>query len=449
MGGIPRIRFHARPVGGAAALIALGIAIAGTVALAEPPRSAPAQRPATADGLSLVAVTTSAAQPQSRSFLQALRSHPWFVANSRRVRLLEVPSDGQAARLGLNICPAITAYGQGAQGLEILGGRSGFAGADEAVEWLRTLDRKGGEARPAPVDLDVTLTDLERCPPLPSQQAYAPPAPIPAAAPPPVPASVPQPMMVPQSTPMMYTPVSTTTTASLIPAQNQSLMVQPAQMVMVPQVATTAMTAMTGTANLFMPSGLAPASVPMAMAPASVPMAMAPASVPMAMAPASMSMAMVPASMPMAATAAVAPAAAVATGPAVNGAAITTQSVSVPASRTASRVRVRGPGPLASAAARFGERLTQLGRTRIETVQETQLETQVAQSPPGQFLTLSSTAATPNMPPPQNNLMPASIPVHPPVGQPPVCQPPPPPPPQPQMPMPSPQIPQKHGLFGH
>ena len=440
MGGIPPIRFHARPVG-PAALIALGIAIAGTAALAEPPRPAPVQRPATAEGLSLVAVTTSAAQPQSRSFLQALRAHPWFVANSRRVRLLEVPSDGQAARLGLNICPAITAYGRGAQGLEMLGGRSGFAGADEAVEWLRTLDHKGTEARPAPVDLDVTLTDLERCPPLPSQQGYAPPAPVPAAPPPAVPASVPQPTMLPQSTPMMYTPVSTTTTASLIPAQTQSLMVQPAQVVMVPQVATTAMA---GTTNLFMPSGLATAAVPTTMATASVPVAMAPAS---------MSMAMVPASMPVAATAAVAPAAiapaaAVATGPAVSGAAITTQSVSVPASRTSSRVRVRGPGPFASAAARFGERLTQLGRTRIETVQETQLETQVAQSPPGQFLTLSSTAATPNMPPQQNVTIPASVPGQPPVCQPPVCQPPP-PPPQPQMPMPSPQTQQKHGLFGH
>ena len=53
--------------------------------------------------------------------------------------------------------------------------------------------------------------------------------------------------------------------------------------------------------------------------------------------------------------------------------ALTSQSVSMPTSRSATRVRVRGPGPLASSLARLGERMTQLGKTRIETTQETEM----------------------------------------------------------------------------
>jgi hypothetical protein len=123
-------------------------------------------------------------------------------------------------------------------------------------------------------------------------------------------------------------------------------------------------------------------------------------------------------------------------GPAVSGAALTTQSVSVPASSTTSRVRVRGPGPLAAAAARLGEKLTTLGRTRIETVQETRLETQGLQSPPGQFMNLTSVSANPVMAPQQNVTFPAAVPQAPP---PPPPSPPPPAPPSLQGPQPSPQ----------
>jgi hypothetical protein len=111
----------------------------------------------------------------------------------------------------------------------------------------------------------------------------------------------------------------------------------------------------------------------------------------------------------------------------------------MPASRTCTRVRVHAPGPLASCLAGFGERLTLLGRTRIETVEETQLETQVARSWPGQFMTLTSTAADLDIPPQQCATRPAGIP-----GPPTSCQ----PTPTSRAPSPSPQMPQGPGHFG-
>jgi hypothetical protein len=53
---------------------------------------------------------------------------------------------------------------------------------------------------------------------------------------------------------------------------------------------------------------------------------------------------------------------------------VTGSSVSMPTSRSTARVRVRGPSLLGTGLARLGERLTQLGRTRVETVHETVLE---------------------------------------------------------------------------
>ncbi len=54
--------------------------------------------------------------------------------------------------------------------------------------------------------------------------------------------------------------------------------------------------------------------------------------------------------------------------------ALMNQSVSMPMARSTSRIRVKGPGPVGAGLARFGERLTHFGRTKIESVQETELE---------------------------------------------------------------------------
>jgi hypothetical protein len=79
------------------------------------------------------------------------------------------------------------------------------------------------------------------------------------------------------------------------------------------------------------------------------------------------------------------------------GAMLTNQTVAVPTSRSTTRVRVRGPGMINAGLARFGERLMTLGRTRIQTVQETELEAPTAQ-PTGGLATISTSAASPVAP---------------------------------------------------
>ncbi len=120
-----------------------------------------------------------------------------------------------------------------------------------------------------------------------------------------------------------------------------------------------------------------------------------------------------------------------ANGPGLN--AITNQTVSVPTTRATNRVRVRGPGMLGSGLARLGERLTQFGRTRIETTQETDLYTPLSQ-PSGGVATISSMGTTPLIPQ-QNSvsLPPGQGQGYPGPQQQPPC------PPQGQCPSPSPQ----------
>src|SRR5579875_641055 len=226
----------------AIALSALVLGIGGPSTGAEPSGRGPARRPAAAAGVTLVAVTTSAARPDSRAFLEALRSHPWFVANARRIRLVEVPSEGQAttARLGLNVCPAITAYSRGPRGLEILGGRSGFSGVDEAIGWLRDLESGAVPAGSPRVDPAVEPTGLKLGSPLASAQGPMAPGTAPA---------VPSP-------PVIYAPAAGTTTGGLCPSPAQGLAPPPVRIVLVPQVATTT----TGPSDLFMPATVAPGS---------------------------------------------------------------------------------------------------------------------------------------------------------------------------------------------
>jgi hypothetical protein len=112
-------------------------------------------------------------------------------------------------------------------------------------------------------------------------------------------------------------------------------------------------------------------------------------------------------------------------------------SVSVPTTRSSSRVVVRGPGLLGAGLARLGERLTQLGRTRIQTVQETVLENQTSQ-PLGGMTTISTQGLTP---PPPSAAPPSAPPSYgPPQGAPPA-----------EVPGPSPQggYPQKHSFVHH
>jgi hypothetical protein len=195
----------------------------------------------------------------------------------------------------------------------------------------------------------------------------------------------PQIFMAPSQAPVVYVPQGTAMAAS-IPS------------------APAAMPAPAG--NLFLPSGGAmPAGAPVAIAaaPASVPVATGLAAVPAA-AP-TMGLAAVPVAPAGVAVAASQPAAL---------AAVTNQQLNLPTEAARTRVRVRGPGLFASSAARFGERLTRLGRTRIETVQETTLAAPLTQTAGGGMTTISSTSAVPVAPPQTTSvLVPAGAPTPP------------------------------------
>ncbi|AMV40837.1 hypothetical protein [Planctomyces sp. SH-PL62] len=83
------------------------------------------------------------------------------------------------------------------------------------------------------------------------------------------------------------------------------------------------------------------------------------------------------------------------TGMALGGSSV---SVSVPTSSSTSSVEIRGPGIFSAALARVGERMVQLGRTRVRTVQETVLQTPQSQ-PMGGTATIATAGLTPIQPP--------------------------------------------------
>ena len=74
--------------------------------------------------------------------------------------------------------------------------------------------------------------------------------------------------------------------------------------------------------------------------------------------------------------------------------AATTQSFSMPTTRSASTFRVQGPGPIASTLARLGQRMTALGKTRIVSTQELEMGSSFVQ-PSGGLATFQATGTTP------------------------------------------------------
>ena len=332
-------------------------------------------------------VVTSPSQPASKAFVQSLRANPWLAANTDRIKLAEISLEvpGLESQGG---APSVLLYHQNAKGFELVGGRSSAGGVDEIARWARSFVVAGQGAR------DPNLAQVSHDhwgQPTASGQAGMmqpqPPYSTPTAS---TPAPAAAMMPLPQTATMML-PMSAGV-ANVVQAPQQSILVQqpPAQVMFAPQTAPIVYVPQASYApQVSAPMGnlyMAGAPTPNAGAGLSP---LPTAGVPMAMGT------MTPVSAPMAA-ASVAPVA-MATGPMLAGASLTTSSVSVPASSTSSRVRVRGPGPIASGLARLGERMTGLGRTKIETVQETRLNTQTSQSPPGQYMTLSSTSASPVM----------------------------------------------------
>ena len=368
-----------------AAAVAVAISLIGSVPgnAEDTPRAKPADSVLDAalaitkgQGVPTVVVFTSPDQPASVRFWTEFYNGPW--ARSRRglVQLVNVskPENAELARLmGIARCPAVVIFTRGPKGVAKLGTITDCDSAEALASWLRVLDTSAGLA-----DKSVTPT-LFKGDVYPSQQ-YSPPSP------PPVPVQ-PQLQEQPQAPPMVtVAPPMVSTSAAVIQMPSQNLMIQqappqvflapqPAPVVYVPQVATSAPAA--PAANLFMaaPSvGTAPAPQPQPTLAAS------------------------PAPPTLAVAASPAPAAPMATLAVAAGAptlAVGTQTLSLPSSATRSNVRVRGPGMLQLGLSRLGDRLIQLGRTRIVSTQVTTLEAPRTQAPPGGLTTISSTTTTP------------------------------------------------------
>ncbi|MDG3007787.1 hypothetical protein [Paludisphaera mucosa] len=102
--------------------------------------------------------------------------------------------------------------------------------------------------------------------------------------------------------------------------------------------------------------------------------------------------------------------------PALAGA-VAGSSVSVPTSSSTTSVEIRGPGMLSAALARVGERMVQMGRTRVRTVHETVLQTPAA-APVGGTATIATSGLVPVPPPAPPQAPPENAPPESPVPSP-------------------------------
>jgi hypothetical protein len=333
-------------------------------------------------GAATVAVVTSSSQPTSVRFWSEFYDGAWARFNRGIVQVVNVSKDsepGLVRTMGVTRFPSVIVYTRGPQGIAQLATIADCDTAESLSARLRALDlglEPSGKADPA-----VNVTSLGGDV-YPSNQ-FSPPQ---VQCNPPV--TAPPPQSPPQTVSLALSPQPTlTTTANLIQMPSQSLILQQAPpqvflaptqapIVYVPQTMTAAPTlnlapapaANASAGNLFLTTpGLAPS-------PAQQPtLALAaPAAAPSP-----------PATL------------ALATGPPAALAGVTNSTMSLPTTGSRTRMRVRGPGMLASSLARVGERMTQLGRTRIETVQETTLQPTLNQGPSLGMATISTTSTTP------------------------------------------------------
>ncbi len=305
--------------------------------------------------------------------------------------------------------PAAIVYVRGPQGVRQLATIDDCSTAEALVTRLRSLDL--GLSSPTKTDQAVNQAGFGHDA-YPSQQAAYP---TPNVCPP-----VTTPAPQPQTMTLSLSPQPQATTASVIQVPSQSLMIQQAP----PQV----FLAPTQAPVVYVPQtlGLAPTTPTLGLSAA--PAANPPTANLFTTAP---TLGASPAPQPAMTLALSAPAAApVATlalgaGPTAPAAGVSNSTVSLPTTGSRTRVRVRGPGMLGSSLARFGERLTRLGRSRIETVQETTLEAPLNQPLGLGTATISTTSTTPApqpttlslSPPPQQQPCEKSCPHNPPCGK--------------------------------
>ena len=385
-------------------------------------------------GAPLVVVVTSAARPESRAFYRALFEGPWARDNRGIVQIVELPAEGNAAtieRLRVTSMPSVLAYTAGPDGPVCRGLKVGGS-IEEVVAWLGSMGI--GDARVASATVDPAVIPVAHDGTPSPQQPYTAPPPPPVAAPPAY-TYTPTYAAPPPQAPVYATPAPVMAPApSYVQLPGPQVVVQQGQ----PQVFVTqaappqpsfAAQPMMATPNMYLPTAAAApqpsfAAQPMA-APAPVAYAAQPAAAPVAYAA-------------QPAAYAAQPTAAYAAAP-MPYAAVTNQMTALPVTGSRTRVRVRGPGPIRSGLASLGEKMTQLGRSRIETVQETELNTPAVQGGSG-VATFATTHTTPvGAPQMQTVYVPQPVATSPP--QQPVYESAPPVTPSPQ------GAPQKHGHF--
>jgi hypothetical protein len=319
-----------------------------------------------AKGVPTVAIFTAGDHPASVELWVAFNAGRWARANRGLVQVVNVSRDrdpATVASMNIRQFPTVAVYRKSGERVGLAASMNDCTNGDDLAARLDSLDLglKPLQAADPEVKTASFGHDVH-----PSQQ-YSPPTPQ-LSAPPPVSAPPPQ----------MTTTMVPASTAGLIQVPSQNFVIQqqapqvflaPAQapivytpQMMAPTVGYTPVAA--STPNLFMPAATAPAPM---MAVAAAPVAApAPAAVAVAAAPV---------------------------------AAVTNNTLSVPTSRASTRVRVRGPGLIGSSLARLGERLTQFGHAKIETVHETTLESPYIQPAGGGLTTISTTSTAPVSPP--------------------------------------------------
>ncbi len=354
-------------------------------------------------GVPVIVIVTARDVPASLRLWDEFQDGPWARAHRGLVLVAQVGRESEPALVSSwNVArfPTVLLFGSGAKGVTVLGRTSDCSSAAALAAWLDRLD----SGRRAPGELDPSVhTTAIGTEAYPSQQQ-------PPSAPSPPPAA--PPAYSPPMAPAYAAPLATTSAGVIqVPSQNYVIQQAPPQIFMAPAQAPI----------VYVPQAMTTAMMPVAPAP--------PANVFLPAAPAApMAPAMAVASFPMAPAIPAAPAVAI-------PAAVTNQSLALPASQTATRVSVRGPGLFAASLARFGERLVQLGRARIVTTQETVLQPPYPQTASG-LTTISTTSAVPVAPP----QAPPAAPPQPPVYNAPT-----------PVPQPSPQEnqPRKHFLFNN
>ena len=299
--------------------------------------------------------------------------------------------------VGITRFPSVAVYVRSTKGVSHLATITDFATAEALVSRLRDLDL--GLDTVAKSDLAVKQTGLGGDV-YPSQQ-YGPPAPswpqvqmCPPAQPQPQPTTL-------TLTPSVQPTLTTSTSLVQLPSQNLVLQQAPPQVFLAPANPTLTLSAALANPAPSLTLMTTPSNQPTGNLFLSSPtLAVAPAPAPT-----------LTSGPPTAISANVAAApATLTTGPPTPMAAVTNQTLSLATTGAKTRVRVRGPGLLASGLSRLGERLIQLGRTRIETTQETTLEAPATQASGGGLTTISTTSTTPVAQPQTTMLMTAPQP---------------------------------------